>query len=238
MIIRLNNSQMVWKCMCGHTSTYNFNYGGVNTKNAPFALNNGDTLSYRIDNNAGNDGYVENITFSVSDFPNMQNITSAQLSAALSSKLVYANAFVDNGNVLVQSKTSGVHSSVEVIDGMARAALGYDLRGGDGIEHYCCARLFMGYKMYEGNNNEDAILLRACPACTMTTTLVRNHVDYSNQMPHAATLHRRAVNSLAIYMIKNGWVDYDLVDYYANENYAPTEILDGFPDSEVILPQS
>ena len=234
-IMSMNKDKMVWFCACGATNTYDFNYGGINTKLEPFQLNADDTLSIRFDNTGGQDGTIENITFASSDFPNLNAITADQLVQKLNSVLQSGIAINDYGTVLIRSNTAGPTSCVEVIDGTSRTAFGFDTRGGDPeMVHHCCERLCLGYRPIAEKMHTEVIILRRCSNCTGQSSLFVNRVDYSASSGSPGNaVHRKAVNSLAKYLQYQGWVDIDLVDYYAQNPYSPTEFFSEYPAQEI-----
>lgn len=229
-IMLMNKDKMVFCCKCGSRNTYNFNYAALNTKMGPFKLLPNDTLVYRFDNDNGNSGIVETITFLDNDFLDWDLIPTNQLVDKLNTILINGKAFNDFDSVMIQSNVSGATSCVEIIDGSARKALGYPMS----TDHYCCGRLCLGYK---SNNTEysDVIVLRMCSNCSSQSTLFRNHLDHSNAENSTDNNHRCAVNSLALYLKQNEWIDMDMKEYYNEDVYDPAETIKDFPEKEIIL---
>lgn len=232
IILELNKTQVIMMCICGQRHTFNFNYGGVNTKPGPFSFAHEDTITYRFDDdgyNLGN-GPQEVVTINSHDFPDLTNVTTDQMVAHLNDVLVHGQAFNDFGTVLVQSKTPGPTSCAEVLDGDAAKAMGYNVRG-DAFEHFCCGRMVLGYvpPFEPRREHPDIIMLRRCNACKGQPTIMRNMIDYSNDPSwQANVLSRKANNTLAIHLKGNGWVDPDLVDFYTNETVNPPEYFTEF----------
>lgn len=239
LILELHKTYTLMTCLCGQRHTFNFNYGGVNSKPGPFSFEHEDTIVYRFDDDGPNlgNGITETITVTNADFPDLSNVTTDQMVAHLNAVLVNGQAFNDYGTVLVQSKTSGPTSCAEVLDGDAAKAMGYNVRG-VAFEHFCCGRMVLGYVPPFEPRKEypDIIMIRRCNACKGQPSIFRNMTDYSNDPDYAGNvLSRKANNTLAAYLKQNGWVDPDLVDYYAAEAADPPELFTEFPDQDVIV---
>lgn len=235
-IMSMDKDKMIWFCPCGAKNTYKFNYAGINSKQGPFNLSVNDSLTIRFDNTRGNAGTIETITFAQEDFANWNVAISVNdIVQKLNQVLQAGIAINDFGSVLIESKTSGPFSCVEIIDGTARAAFGYDVRGGDPeVVHHGCERLFLGYCPIPEKQYTDVILLRRCSNCTGQSSIFRNHIDFSNTSPvQDSNFFRKASNSLAKYLQDNGWVDVDLEDFYAQNPYSPPEFFSDFPDSPI-----
>lgn len=233
-IMLMDKNKMVWCCMCGKRSTYNFDFAGVSTKTGPFSLALNDTLSIKFNDTNGGTAVIENIIFVENDFPNFNDISADLLATKLNSVLVNGKAVNDYGSVLIESKINGNMSCVEVIDGSARSRLGFDMRDKEVIRH-CCERICIGYKQNDVEYR-DVIILRPCSNCSAQSSIIRNHVNYSkSDSEKTQVIHRRAVNSLALYFQNKGFVDNDLVNYYQNNPYSPPESLTEYPNQAVQL---
>lgn len=229
VITKLNKDFFIAMCVCGQRHTFNFDVGGVNTKTAPFSLIAGESIVYRFDNDGGNAGTTETITFAAGDFPDFNNISADELVVKLNSVLVAGKAINDFGTVLVESKTSGATSCVEVLDGYAAEDLGYNVRG-DQFNHYCCGRVCLGYAPDLNRHFPNAVLVRRCNSCGSQATIHRNMTDYTNNPQAANNIdQRKAVNSLCNLLKSNGYVDCDMKDYYAAEKINAAECFIDFP---------
>ena len=232
IILELHKTHVIMMCLCGQRHTFNFNYGGVNSKSGPFKFQHEDTLTYRFDDDGPNlgNGSQETVTVTNADFPDLSNVTTEQMVEHLNAILVNGIASNDFGTVLIQSKTPGPTSCAEVLDGDAAKAMGYNVRG-DEFEHFCCGRMVLGYvpPFLPRKEHTEVIMLRRCNSCKGQPSIVRNMIDFSQDPDwDANALSRKANNTLAIHLKGNGWVDPDLVDFYSAEAANPPEYFTEF----------
>lgn len=232
IVLQLTKNNTTMMCLCGQRHTYNFNFGGVNSAPEPFTFKPNDTITFRFDDDGQNlgNGPVETLTLDPAKFLDMTNVSADEMAAYLNTVLVHGRAFNDFGTVLVQSKTPGPTSCAEVLDGDAAKAMGYNVRGSN-FEHFCCGRMVLGYSppVQEKHAYTEIIMLRRCNACKGQPTTVRHMKDYSNDPDWSGNVTtRKAINTLAIYLKGNGYVDPDLVDFYASETSNPPEYFPEF----------
>jgi hypothetical protein len=102
---------------CGAEHTISFDRGAQKAKTGPTALQVGDTLTLRVDA-----GPPISVTFASGDFPDFARVTAAQLTAKINAEIPGARASDDGGGLLLESRTHGEGSRLEVVDGTARIA--------------------------------------------------------------------------------------------------------------------
>jgi hypothetical protein len=222
--------QLIQICAaCGAEHTISFDRGAQKSRTGPVALAVNDTLVVRVDG-----GAPATVTFAAGDFPDFTNITAAELATKLDATLPGARALDDAGGLLLESQTTGEASRIEIVDGTARAALGFAVDRTDP----CVSRPVLGISYSAGQMRDPNILmLRRCNDCGATECLVRTLDGAPRELEgtHFAE-HRRAVNALAQHCKACGWSHPDVVDHHAAETVRPLDIDSEFPHRPTRLP--
>jgi hypothetical protein len=203
---------------CGAVHRISFNRGAQKTKTGPFTLRAGDTLVLRVD-------AMESRTasFAAKDFPDLANISAAQLASSLNTQLPGVQALDDAGGVLIESASTGDGSRIEVVDGTARAALGFPT---DGRVDPCHSRPVLGISVDTGGLVDKNIMaLRRCNDCGANECLVRT---FDELPPHLDgthfKAHRKAVNALTEHCKSCGWSHADVAQEHAAETVQPLDM--------------
>jgi hypothetical protein len=192
---------------CGLEHKINLDRGATETGQGPFTLASGDALELRIDSAAS----VETVTFDAADFPNLKAVTAAQLRDKVAGAVTGVQATLNRDGLVIESKTTGPDSRVEVVGGSARKVLGFS---GDAPTTACCGRPVLGEKGPadpDGEPNCGIICLRRCPCDTQ-------HTIFAKQ--------RRAVNALAQYFRAQGWIHSAALDAVRQEQAVPGDLAD------------
>lgn len=222
---------MVHVCAaCGAEHTVSFNRGAQKTKTGPFVLHPGDTLIVRVDG-----GTPATATFAAGSFPDFTQVSAAQLAAMLNADLTGVQALDDAGGVLIESVSVGAESCVQVVDGTARAALGFPTNG---WADPCHSRPVLGISVGGGQMvDKDVMALRRCNDCGANECLVRtfdaapSHLDGTH-----LKAHRKAVNSLAEHCKARGWSHPDVAAQHATESVLPVDIDSAFAE-QISVPE-
>lgn len=205
--------------------------GGVDTKRAPFIIQEGSTLELKVDEDAS----PQIVTFATGDFPNFEAVTVEQFIAKLNGSLVgaTANSNLSGLGVSIESDSTGSNSRIDITGGSARAALGFATSGppdpGSGRPH-------LGRELTPGMKNLDIVVLRRCP-CGANEFLVRTWdvCDPKFAGSHFYE-HRRAVNALAIHFKSQGWLDAACATEFAAETTTPPDFSPGLPGAVIDVP--
>jgi hypothetical protein len=216
---------------CGAEHTVSFDRGAQKTRTGPFVLQPGDTLVVRVDG-----AEPATATFAAGSFPDFTRVSAAQLAAKLNATLAGVQAVDDAGGVLIESTSVGPDSCVQIVDGTARAALGFATNG---WADPCHSRPMLGISLgAEQVMDKDIMALRRCNDCGANECLVRTfdaapaHLDGTHLMAH-----RQAVNSLAEHCKSCGWSHPDLAEHHAAELARPRDVHAQVLDQPVILPR-
>jgi len=226
MIHKTNKDYIIVRCIdCGSFHKHSFGLAGVKFGRSPFNIPVGSTLVLSIDG-----GQDITVTFATGDFPNFASVTSKQLIDKLSASVPGTTHVIDDNDVLMESKTNNLSSSIFIKSGTAISALGTYINN--------FKPLFIGFPSPPGLNF-DMIRLRNCNC---------GHISYLNRtfdvMPdylHGTFghLHRCAVNALAEHLKANGWLHPDLNDFYTSDARVLTDkfnSIDNKIDQSVLPP--
>ncbi len=228
-IKRMTAARMHLVCaVCGAEHTINFDRGAQKTKAGPFALTVGDTLVIKVDASA-----AAAVTFAAGDFPDFGNVTAGQLAAKLNATLSGITASDDGGGLLIESASTGPGSRIEIVDGTARAALGFPT---DGRFDPCPSRPVLGISM-GSMKDKNVIALRRCNDCGSNECLVRSYDTAPPELDGTFFKeHRRSVNALAEHFKGRGWSHADVAADHAAERTTPLDIDTTFPARPVVPP--
>ncbi|HET9621791.1 MAG TPA: hypothetical protein VFP84_10510, partial [Kofleriaceae bacterium] len=97
---------------CGAEHTISLNRAGQKSKTGPFALHDGDTLIVQIDA-----APARTATFASGASTSVAAISAAQLADAFRAQLPGTRICEDAGGLLIESRTSGETSRVEILGG-------------------------------------------------------------------------------------------------------------------------
>lgn len=222
MILIVDTTYAVWACPCGQRMTFYYDHGSASTKCGPFSFDDGQTLTFRFDNDGGNAGTIETITLHTNQFADIGNVTTDELVSFLNANLLAGEALNDFNTVLVRSKTTGPTSCVEIPDGSARPALGVNITNMNSQPH-CCGRICLGYRPIPfaiGREYPDTILLRPCSVCGGQTSLFMNNTPQLEDEELVAFNIRQSVLVLGKVLYDNHWLDPDLIDFF--NSYTPS----------------
>jgi hypothetical protein len=223
--------RMIQICACcGAEHTISFDRGAQKTKTGPFALEVGHALEVSV-----NGAAPIVVTFDAGDFPDITRVTSAQLATKMNAALAGAQAIDDFGGVLIESKETGDASRIEIVDGTARAALGFAT---DGRRDPCVSRPVLGISCGSDQRDSNIMALRRCNNCGASEGLVRTH-DAAPEELHGTHFaeHRKAVNALAEHCKAQGWSHADVAEQHATETSRPVDIHPEFLHGSVPLPR-
>jgi len=224
---------MVQVCaFCGAEHTIAFDRGAQKTKTGPFALTVGDTLLVRVDGVA-----APPVTFAQGDFASFAGIAATELAARLEVALPGIRARDDAGGVLIESATTGPGSSVEVIDGTARAALGFATNG---RADPCVTRPVLGVSFGKDEHHDRNVLaLRRCNDCGANECLIRTLDCAAPELAGSHFQeHRKVVNALAEHCKASGWSHPELAELHAAETVRPVDLHTALSQGSVVLPPS
>lgn len=214
--------------ICGAEHIITFDHGAQKSKTGPFALNVGGTLVVKVDATP-----PATVTFAAGDFPDFGNVTAAQLAAKLNAVLTDVTASDDSGGLLIESATTGPGSRIEIVDGTARAALGFPT---DGRLDPCLSRPVLGISM-GSMKDKDVIALRRCNDCGSNECLIRTFDAASSDLDGTFFKeHRKSVNALAGHFKGRGWSHPDVAADHAAERSSPPDIDTSFPASASVPP--
>lgn len=202
---------------CGSEHTISLDRGAQKTKRGPFALAVGDTLVVRIDG-----GAPVTATLDAGDVRDPAHTSAAELATLLRARLRGVVVGEDDGGVLIESATTGPASQVQIVDGTARAALGFSHGG---VEDPCTGRPVLGVHLTPELQHPNVIALRRCNDCGANECLVRNFDQAGDE--HEDThfqQHRRAVNALAEHAKARGWIHPAHVEHHAAHAAVPPDI--------------
>ena len=215
--------------VCGAEHTVSLNRAAQKTKTGPWALRHGDTLIVRVDSSS-----PIVVTFTSGEFADFGNVTALELAAKLNADLPGVQVRDDAGGVLIESAAIGDGSRVQIIDGTARAALGFSTNG---HADPCHARPVLGISVGAGHIvDKDIIALRRCNDCGANECLVRTFDAAPTHLEGTHFVeHRRAVNSLAEHCKSCGWSHPDVAEHHAAESTQPADVASTFPDLHAVL---
>ena len=223
---------MVHVCAaCGAEHKVSFDRGAQKTRTGPFELRAGDTLVVRVDEAA-----QATALFTAADFPDFAHVTAAQLAAKLNAALPGSQAHDDAGGVLIESASVGADSRIQIVEGTACAALGFQT---DGHEDPCHTRPVLGISVAAGQIiDQNVIALRRCNDCGANECLVRTHdVAPAHLAGTHFSEHRKAVNSLAEHCKSQRWSHPAVAEHHAAETTQPRELASAFPEVHPALSQ-
>jgi hypothetical protein len=142
----------------------------------------------------------------------------------------------DAGGLLIESATTGPESRLQIVDGSARAALGFAT---DGNVDPCPGRPVLGISFGPGPMQDPSVLaLRRCNDCGANECLVRTFDAAAPELDGTHFKeHRRAVNTLAEHCKTCGWSHPDVAAHHAAETVRPVDIHAAFPDQPWELAQ-
>lgn len=121
----LGDTQTLLVDVDGVSDTATFAIGtpaSVNGNNEPFALTDGWTLQVAVDG-----GSPQTAIFNTGDFANIALATALEVAAVVTADIVGGNGTDVASSINVNSNTLGPDSSIEILGGTARAALGLAL---------------------------------------------------------------------------------------------------------------
>lgn len=228
-IKRMTAARMHQVCaVCGAGHTITFDRGAQKTKTGPFVLSVGDTLVIKVDG-----GPPATVTFVAGDFPDVGDVTAGQLAAKLNAALMGITASDDAGGVLIESASTGSGSRIEIVDGTARAALGFPT---DGRLDPCRSRPVLGIRL-GSMKDKNVIALRRCNDCGSNECLVRTYDAAPPELDGSFFKeHRKSVNALAEHFKGRGWSHPDVAADHAVERTLPLDIDSGFPARASVPP--
>lgn len=199
---------------CGAEHEIRLDRGAVETKAGPFVLGDGVTLELAVD---GLDAHVV-VQFGASDVADLGAATPAEVKARIESSAGEVAVRLYSGRAVIESRTTGPSSRVEVRGGTAREALGFHV---DGRQAWAPGRPVLGFARGEVTE-PDAILLRQC-GCGTHEMLSRTWDQAAVHASSKAYAHRRLVNGLAQYLRSRGWVDDAVREQIDAETAEPPE---------------
>lgn len=230
-ITHIDSDELHQTCLnCGAEHRIPLKRAVCKSKRGPYALTDGDTLEVVVDDGAT----PQTITFSASDFADIDSALATDVAAAIQARLEGASADVDADGVRLASRTEGADKSVvRVVGGTARSKLGFDDRA-----H---GPLVLGVTNGTGAQKRtavDTIDLPHCSECGAKESLVRT---WDTAPPELANsfhcMHRRAVNALAEYLKEEGYSDADAKLMHAREPGPPPDRDARFPMGSLSLPK-
>ncbi|MEO7729622.1 MAG: hypothetical protein ABIY55_01515 [Kofleriaceae bacterium] len=214
---------------CGAEHTVSLDRAAQKTKRGPWTLRARDTLTVGVDARP-----PVTVTFASGELADLGNVTALELAAKLSADLPGVQVREDAGGVLIESATQGDQSRLQILEGTARAALGFPT---DGRIDPCVSRPVLGVSLADGElRDHNVIALRRCNDCGANECLVRTFDVAPSALDGTHLLeHRRAVNSLAEHCKDRGWSHPHVIEQHAAEATRPADLHPSFHHEAVDL---
>lgn len=215
-IERLMPTRIVQVCAeCGANHSISLNRGAQKTKTGPFALEEGATLELSIDG-AG----PIRVTFRGADVRQLASVTADELAAVLTAAAPALDAREDFGGCLIESRSEARESRIRIVSGSACDALGLGITPDEDHEGRPPRLGFAA----GGGSEPNVIVLRRCP-CGSHEVLLRTFDRAPRQVVGSFfDRHRRAANTLAEHLKRNGQSHPALADVHAKESSVPSDI--------------
>jgi hypothetical protein len=225
MIHGLEDSGFKQQCAkCKAFNAHSLSYGSVKLRGHG-ALQDGYTLIVSVDR-----GPAVTVVFSSSDFINISAYTQQELINKLNASLPGTTSVADGYGVLLQSNTEGVTSCITIAGGTS--AQTFRVQGSEAYpKDY--TPVMLGLHIPNGPSDPHIIVLRGC-GCNTYETLVVNF-DTAKDDGSIGYNHRKAVNTLAMYLIENGLVTPHWAEYYQTMP-TPPDIFQSLDDIVGLLP--
>jgi hypothetical protein len=210
---------------CGAEHRISLDRGAQKARTGPVALRDGDTLTLCIDGRP-----PETVSFTAGDFADLAQVTAAELAAQLERVLPGVLASDDAGGLLIESKSTGPDSRIQITGGTARAALGFATGG---AVDPCTGRPVLGISLGPGELQDPSVLaLRRCNDCGAQECLVRSFEPTPPELDGTHFHeHRRAVNTLTDHCRGRGWSHPECAAHHAAEATRPADLHSAFPDA-------
>jgi hypothetical protein len=210
---------LVQRCgACGAEHRISLNRGAQKARTGPVPLQVGDTLVVAVDG-----GAPVTIRFAAGDFADFERVTAAQLAAKVGAALPGVDAMDDRGGLLIESQATGSESSVQIVGGTARVALGFAI---DEPAHSGHVRPVLGVSVKAAHRDPNVVALRRCSDCGAIECLVRTFEAAVDELAGTHFQeHRRVVNSLAAHCKASGWSHPDLAEHHAAERAVPSAVV-------------
>jgi hypothetical protein len=211
---------------CGAVHAIPIMQASIKARRGPYGLAPGDTLELEID------GRPETIVFTAREIA-AEAMTLASASAtAAAAQLTTATVDADCDALRIISRSVGLGvSSIRVTGGTAKDKLGLD-----GRYH---GPLCLGVTKGSGDfarTAVDTIDLPHCPECGAKECLVRTWDRAPDELADSFfAQHRRAVNSLAQYLVVESLAAPEALAMQAATNAAPPDIDHRFPAEPLVL---
>jgi hypothetical protein len=212
---------------CGAVHAIPIKQASIKARRGPYGLSPGDTLELEID------GKPEIITLTAREIGAEAMTLATSVATVVAAQLATASVDADRDALRIISRSSGVGvSSIRVTGGTARDKLGLDNR-----EH---RSICLGVTKGSGDVQRtavDTIDLPHCPECGAKECLVRTWDRAPDELADSFfAQHRRAVNSLAQYLVVEGLAAPEALAMQAATNAAPPDIDHRFPAEPIVLP--
>lgn len=203
---------------CGAEHRISLNRGAQKARTGPIALQIGATLELRVDG-----GAPATVRLDAGDFVDFTRVTAAQLAAKLNAELPGIEALDDRGGLLIESRSHGEQSSVQVVGGTACSALGFTA---DEPAHPGHARPVLGVSVDAARVRDPNVMaLRRCSDCGASECLVRTFAAAAAELEGSHFQeHRQVVNTLVEHCKANGWSHPELAEVHAAETIVPAAI--------------
>lgn len=227
-IQRMNPNELVQFCPeCGAEHTISFRRGAQKTRRGPFALEDGSTLELAVDDVPA----AVTVTFGAADARQLRAASAEEVARKLGATVPAIEAREDFGGCLLESRTEGPTSRVTIRGGSACSALGLSPTTDDA---HSGRPPMLGIAVGDFRD-ANTIVLRPCP-CGVNEVLVRN---FDRAPDHLAgsffDQHRRAVNTLAELLKREGRSHPELAAHHADEPATPPDLLAGVLAGELVL---
>lgn len=227
MLSEVNINWFVIICPnCNCENAQSIGIGGVKLGNSPYNIPVDGTLIVAVDG-----GDPVTVTFQAEDFPDITNVTPAQLCTKLNACIPGATAIEDDDDVLLESNLIGMNSCISIQGGTTLDLFGIY------INDY--RPVVLGVPAPPGSNFPHAYdLIRVRNCCCGNISFVQRTFDVMPEELHGTFgyIHRCAVNTLAEYLKENGYVEPQLADYYATETKTSTDKFDTLEEAIAIDP--
>jgi hypothetical protein len=227
-IQRVDSTTLEQVCAsCGAVHAIPIKQASIKARRGPYGLAPGDTLELEID------GMPETIVFTAREIAAEGVTLPAAVVAVAATQLATVDVDADRDALRIISRSVGLGvSSIRVTGGTAKDKLGLD-----GREH---RPITLGVTKGSGDvarTAVDTIDLPHCPECGAKECLVRTWDRAPDELADSFfAQHRRAVNSLAQYLVVEGFAELAVLIRHAAAHSAPPDIDHRFPAVPLVLP--
>jgi hypothetical protein len=227
-IQRIDSTMLEQICAsCGAVHAIPIMQASIKARRGPYGLAPGDTLELEID------GRPETIVFTAREIAAEAMTLASAAATAAAAQLATVDVDADRDALRIINRSAGLGvSSIRVTGGTAKDKLGLDDR-----EH---RPISLGVTKGSGDfarTAVDTIDLPHCAECGAKECLVRTWDRAPDELVDSFfAQHRRAVNSLAQYLVLEGLAALEVLAMHAAALAAPPDIDHRFPAEPLVLP--